>query len=233
MPTLYDTVSGKVPGPIARAALVTEGGRVVNLSHTPTDGSGTPQQRRMVEVDRPGRVPLLVFDNYALGELSFTHTEAVTMLGPRDVDVALITYEDLATTGELVRLTGMSAVETRGWWTIDQLTWKIAQRSETQKMLAVECSWKLKRPTIQPRGIGKPPPPASKSRPAAPTATPKAPTGKAPATGTYTVKSGDTLWAIAVRLLGSGSRYPEIAKLNGISNPNLIRVGTVLKVPAR
>lgn len=47
---------------------------------------------------------------------------------------------------------------------------------------------------------------------------------------TYTVKSGDTLWGIAETYLGSGSRYPELAKLNGISNPNLIYVGQVIKL---
>lgn len=48
---------------------------------------------------------------------------------------------------------------------------------------------------------------------------------------TYTVKSGDTLWKIAYSELGNGSRYPEIATLNGIANPNFIKVGQVLKLP--
>ena len=47
---------------------------------------------------------------------------------------------------------------------------------------------------------------------------------------TYTVKSGDTLWRICARELGDGSKYPEIAKLNGIPNPNLINVGQVIKL---
>ena len=41
----------------------------------------------------------------------------------------------------------------------------------------------------------------------------------------YTVKAGDTLWAIAKEFLGDGSRYKEIAALNGIANPNLIFAG--------
>jgi nucleoid-associated protein YgaU len=49
----------------------------------------------------------------------------------------------------------------------------------------------------------------------------------------YTVKSGDTLSRIAARLLGSANRFPEIAKLNKISNPNRIRVGQVLTIPPR
>lgn len=45
---------------------------------------------------------------------------------------------------------------------------------------------------------------------------------------TYTVQQGDTLYAICRRLLGDGNLYKEVAKKNGIKNPNLIRVGQVL-----
>lgn len=48
----------------------------------------------------------------------------------------------------------------------------------------------------------------------------------------YTVKAGDSLWEIAKTLLGNGSRYGEIIKLNGIKN-DVIRVGQVLKVPKK
>ncbi len=47
---------------------------------------------------------------------------------------------------------------------------------------------------------------------------------------TYKVKKGDTLWAICKKYLGDGSKYPQIAKLNGIKNPNLIKVGQVIKL---
>lgn len=49
---------------------------------------------------------------------------------------------------------------------------------------------------------------------------------------TYTVKTGDSLWKIAARLLGNGSRYTEIKMLNGLKT-NTIRVGQVLKIPAK
>ena len=47
---------------------------------------------------------------------------------------------------------------------------------------------------------------------------------------TYTVKKGDTLWAIAKKLLGDGAKCWNLAKLNGISNPNKLSVGQVLKI---
>lgn len=47
---------------------------------------------------------------------------------------------------------------------------------------------------------------------------------------TYTVKKGDCLWNICKQYLGDGSKYPQIAKLNNISNPNLIYPGQVIKL---
>ena len=52
----------------------------------------------------------------------------------------------------------------------------------------------------------------------------------AAASRTYTVKSGDSLWAIAEKQLGNGSRYKEIKSLNGLSS-DTIYAGQVLKLP--
>jgi len=55
-----------------------------------------------------------------------------------------------------------------------------------------------------------------------------------PKSNTYVVKSGDTLWAIAQKHLGNGSRYTEIHIENKpplSSNPSLIYPGQVLKLP--
>ena len=48
--------------------------------------------------------------------------------------------------------------------------------------------------------------------------------------GTYTVKAGDSLWAIADKQLGDGSRYGEIKTANGLTS-DTIHVGQVLKIP--
>jgi LysM repeat protein len=52
-----------------------------------------------------------------------------------------------------------------------------------------------------------------------------------PAPRTYTVASGDTLWAISERFYGDGSKYQVIADASGISNPDLIQPGQVLTIP--
>jgi len=49
---------------------------------------------------------------------------------------------------------------------------------------------------------------------------------------TYTVASGDTLGEIAQRLLGSSKRWGEIVELNGIEDPDVVPVGTRLRIPA-
>lgn len=46
---------------------------------------------------------------------------------------------------------------------------------------------------------------------------------------TYTVKAGDTLSGIASKY---GTTYQVLASYNGISNPNVIRVGQVIKIPS-
>lgn len=47
---------------------------------------------------------------------------------------------------------------------------------------------------------------------------------------TYTVKKGDSLWKIAKKLMGSGNKFTQIQKANGLSGA-LIRVGQKLKIP--
>jgi hypothetical protein len=48
---------------------------------------------------------------------------------------------------------------------------------------------------------------------------------------TYTVVSGDTLWAIAERFYGDGNKYQVIADASGVPNPDLIYPGQQLTIP--
>lgn len=83
-----------------------------------------------------------------------------------------------------------------------------------------------------------PPPPApevaTEVAPAAaeePIPAPPPPPPPPPAARTYTVVSGDTLFAIAQRFYGDGNKYPQIAAASNISNPDLIHPGQVLTIP--
>jgi nucleoid-associated protein YgaU len=48
----------------------------------------------------------------------------------------------------------------------------------------------------------------------------------------YLVKSGDNLSKISKSFYGSPNEYTKIAQANGISDPDKIRVGQELKIPA-
>lgn len=65
-----------------------------------------------------------------------------------------------------------------------------------------------------------------KPTPPTPAATSSRP---APATGTYTVRPGDTLGGIAK---AHGTTWQALAKLNALADPHLIEVGQRLRVPA-
>ena len=47
---------------------------------------------------------------------------------------------------------------------------------------------------------------------------------------TYTVKLGDSLAKIALKIFGNANKWREIADLNGIADPSKIKVGQVLKL---
>lgn len=72
------------------------------------------------------------------------------------------------------------------------------------------------------------PAPVAKAKPGKPSSGPAVP----PSGRVYVVKSGDTLSKIAQRELGKWSRWPEIARLNNLRDPNKIRPGQRLRLPA-
>lgn len=47
----------------------------------------------------------------------------------------------------------------------------------------------------------------------------------------YTVQSGDTLYAISQRFYGDGGRYPEIMEYNNITDSTTLMTGQVIRIP--
>ncbi len=94
----------------------------------------------------------------------------------------------------------------------------------TNNVVSAEVSFTLCSPNDLP--TPKPVPNA----PVPPTPTPEPPKGT-PAQAQYTVKKGDTLWAIAQRFYGAGQSYPRIATANNIKDVNRIYPGQVLTIP--
>lgn len=50
---------------------------------------------------------------------------------------------------------------------------------------------------------------------------------------TYTVKKGDTLYAICKKYYGNPQLYNKLASYNNIKNPNLIYIGKILNIPSK
>jgi hypothetical protein len=73
--------------------------------------------------------------------------------------------------------------------------------------------------------------PAAAEEPAVEEAAASEPEPEPAAARTYTVESGDTLWAIAEQFYGDGNKYQIIADASGIANPDLIQPGQVLTIP--
>ncbi|MCU0726741.1 MAG: LysM peptidoglycan-binding domain-containing protein [Planctomycetes bacterium] len=85
---------------------------------------------------------------------------------------------------------------------------------------------------VEPVSTGAPPPPPAYYEPPPSAPAPPAPPPPArEANASYKVRKGDTLYAIARAHLGSGSRWKEIASLNGLSKPYMIKVGQELRLP--
>lgn len=76
-----------------------------------------------------------------------------------------------------------------------------------------------------------PPKPAPKPEPR-----PKAPVKPPVAERTYTMKKGDTLWAISAKYYGSGTHWKKIATANNIDwskgEERRLQIGRVLKIPS-
>jgi len=68
--------------------------------------------------------------------------------------------------------------------------------------------------------------------PAAASASPSAQV-KSSASQQYVIKENDSLWQIAAKYLGDGSRYEEIIELNKSIDPDNLIVGTKITLPAK
>jgi nucleoid-associated protein YgaU len=53
----------------------------------------------------------------------------------------------------------------------------------------------------------------------------------APASNTYTIKHGDTLWSIAASHYGDGKKWKQIADANPGISPSALRVGQTITLP--
>lgn len=222
MPTVTVAQAVRVGGsPVAH--MVTRTGTAVSLGYTPAGVQITPAAPVYTQVERQGLAPLILAEKRRPAKLSFSHQLVNPRGGSIDPQIHALTH--LVENSAVVRLIGVSGREAEGWWLIDDMQVTVTRRTIAQQALRADVSW-----TLLPYESGSS---ASGGKTAGqPPKVPALPKAATAGSRTHTVVSGDTLWAIAARYLESGAKYPAIASLNGIKNPNLIFPGTVLKIPA-
>ncbi|WP_053207953.1 LysM peptidoglycan-binding domain-containing protein [Jiangella muralis] len=171
-------------------------------------------------VKRPGRRPLRRRVGGHSRTLRFS-----AIIGETDaqepIEAEINQLRQIARHGERVLLYRLGQIS-GDWWKIDDLTITTeAMQAGTNRITRATANVSLGedysvRPKIA-RTAPKPPPP-------------KPPR---PATRTYVVKKGDTLWEISRKFLGDPYRWKEIAKLNGVKDPRKLQIGHKLTIPPR
>ena len=179
------------------------------------------------------------------GEINFLRTPGLTeivvpfvfpMLTGRSPDYYLGTLERLKTSKEptqfiLVRCSpdGRTLYDTNMRVSVED--YNIVEDAKKGLDVSVDVNLKQWRPYGTKTATVEPP--AEPSQPPTVTVEQERDASTAPTAKTYTVKAGDSLWAIAAKYYGKGAEYSKIASANTdkISNPNLIYPGQVLTIP--
>lgn len=209
-----------------KAYLQTSRGARFTLPFAPreTDHSGDADE--WSTIPRTGRKPLVRRNGAGLRTLAFSF-----LMGSTNPDASIesqISVLRTVTGNADMVLFSLGYLE-RGWWRVTDVSVSPLLRQEfTNAVTRATVSIQMieaydVRPKIGRTATRPSPKPPSKSKPSA----------RPPQTRTVTVKKGDTLFELAVKYLGSGPRWKEIAKLNKISDPRKLKVGQKLRIPPR
>ena len=184
-------------------------------------------------IERQGRRPAAVVDGMEQTTLGFD--QIINSLDYQsDIEAQIKVFTEVAARGERVRFTGGSPAFEQGIWWFPKISVDVKARATNNKPSKAVLSWTLidawpvtarvSRPKPRPKPKPRRPVPVAARRPAKPSTTRVIP-----------VRNGDTLWGLAAQYLRNGLRWREIWNLNRglIKNPNVLKVGWRLRVPAR
>lgn len=221
---------------LPQVSMVGESGKRVTLPLAPSEMTHAGLARTYEQLDRVGQRPVLERGELGLRTYTFTlnvvRRDAFTKAIDPDLPVTdlLKRLRYFSSTGERIKWVNFGAIE-KGIFRMTNLSITPIRRSpSTREITIATADVELTEAVDITLHVG--PASGGSKRPASSSSTTEDSANQTKrSVRSYTVKSGDTLSAIALRFLGRASRYPEIADLNNISNPNLIRVGQVLKIP--
>ena len=227
VPTPQAAAPTPVPTPPAAADAAPSSGnsQVARADETPAAAEG-PRATARSEEAAPAPRPTLIFKTADYVDTG-AGTGTVTLSGIADPGAKISIFSDNALIAE-------AKADRDGSWRVvvqkklgmGQHNFRAEQGGAGAGTLARTAMVTIER--VEP----KPEPPKAQPVAAAPPTVAAA--EKKESAGTYIIRQGDTLWAIAKRYLGSGLRYTSIFQDNRkvIRNPNLIHPKQELNVPA-
>lgn len=190
---------------------------VVGVKYAPREVDHGGLAAVYTTVDRTGRAPALVYRNPRLKTMSFPLLIADPRQ-PASVDRMVAALEGWAERGVRIRV-AYGRME-NGLWRITEMRVGTKQRDPdlSQVVHAVADLEFTRASDITgwgPVDGGPKPPPGTPGQP-----------GR-----THRVVAGDTLISISIRYYGTPARWRQIGDANGISNPRLLPVGKLLRIP--
>jgi LysM repeat protein len=209
-----------------KAYIQSETGARFLLPYAPRETEHGGDADEWATIPRSGRKPLVRRNGAGLRTLQFSFLLG-TSSPDSSVEVSIVTLRTVV--GNADKVLFSHGILERGWWRVIDLKVAPLMRQEgTNQVTRATVSISLieaydVRPRIGQTSTRPNPKPPSKSKPKA----------SSPGYRYVTVKRGDSLWEFAVKYLGSGSRWREIARLNGIRDTKTLRVGARLRIPPK
>lgn len=215
-----------------RMTIASENGSVqVAIPYAPREVNHTDLGGTYATINRPGLTDVMTFVNEKVPKMSMdlfvSDRSNATVRGQQIVTALgiLQALQGLAKSPERVRVS-YGQFES-GLWNLDSMSIKSTRRHpSTDEIMQADVSLSFTRASDVFDGVGPTTggvkPTSVKKPPAKPQKT---------SSKKYTVKRGDTLWAISVKFYGTGTKWRRIADANKIKNPRTLQVGKVLRIP--